>query len=102
MITIWENTDGCAEQYICASAMYFMSVMSHFYSIIIYRGVSAPGHCKEVVDVLNDFDKCYIYQLMPTVHLTVSNRFNSQMQMHTGTQIDNVNLAKEFQHYLKK
>ena len=21
---IWENTDGCAEQYICASALYFM------------------------------------------------------------------------------
>ena len=26
--TIWENTDGCAEQYICASALYLMSVMS--------------------------------------------------------------------------
>ena len=26
--TIWENTDGCAEQYICASAMYLMSVIS--------------------------------------------------------------------------
>ena len=24
---IWENTDGCAEQYICASALYLMSVM---------------------------------------------------------------------------
>ena len=26
LITIWENTDGCAEQYICASALYLMSV----------------------------------------------------------------------------
>ena len=24
--TIWENTDGCSEQYICASALYLMSV----------------------------------------------------------------------------
>ena len=24
---IWENTDGCAKQYKCASALYFMSVM---------------------------------------------------------------------------
>ena len=33
--TIWENNDGCAEQYICASALYLMSVMSQTYSIII-------------------------------------------------------------------
>ena len=26
--TIWENSDGCAEQYICASALYLMSLMS--------------------------------------------------------------------------
>ena len=26
--TIWEITDGCAEQYRCASALYLMSVMS--------------------------------------------------------------------------
>ena len=43
---IWENTDGCAEQYRCASAMYPLSVMYHYYSIIIYRGISAPWHEK--------------------------------------------------------
>ena len=48
--TIWENTDGCAEQYICASALYLMSVMSQTYSIIIDRGISTPGHGKEVID----------------------------------------------------
>ena len=26
--TIWDNTDGCAEQYRCASALYLMSVIS--------------------------------------------------------------------------
>ena len=31
---IWENTDGCAEQYRCASALYLMSVMSLCYYII--------------------------------------------------------------------
>ena len=29
--TIWENTDGCAEQYICASALYLMSVIYQCY-----------------------------------------------------------------------
>ena len=48
--TIWENTDGCAEQNRCATALYLMSVMSQTYSIIIDRGISAPGHGKEVVD----------------------------------------------------
>ena len=31
--TIWENTDGCVEQYKCDSALYLMSVMSQTYSI---------------------------------------------------------------------
>ena len=58
---IWENTDGCAEQYRCASALYIISVMSQTYSIIIDRGISAPGHGKEVVDGLNAVDKRCIY-----------------------------------------
>ena len=60
LITIWENTDGCVEQYICDSALYLMSVMSQCYSIIIDCGISEPGHGKEVVDVLNVIDKRYI------------------------------------------
>ena len=64
---IWENTDGCAEQYICAIALYPMSVLSQHHSIIFYQGISAPGHGKEVVDGLNSIDKRYMYQLMSTV-----------------------------------
>ena len=44
--TIWENTDGCAEQYRCASALYLMSVMSQTYYTIIDSSISAPGHGK--------------------------------------------------------
>ena len=60
-MTIWENTDGCDEQYRCASALYLMSVMSQPYSIVIDRGISAPGHGKEMVHGLNAVDKRYIY-----------------------------------------
>ena len=84
--TIWENTDGRAEQYICASTLYLMSVMSQCYSITIDRGISAPGHGKEVVDGLNDVDKSYIYQLMSKFQLPGSVRFDSQIKMHTGTE----------------
>ena len=69
LITIWENTDGCADQYRCASELYLVSIMSQCYSIIIDRGISSPGHGKEVVDGLNEIDKCYIYQLMSNVQL---------------------------------
>ena len=58
---IWENTDGCAKQCRCASEMYLMPVISQTYSLIIDRGISAPGHGKEVADGLNAVDKRYIY-----------------------------------------
>ena len=58
---IWENTDGCAEQYKCTSALYLMSVISQCYSIIIDRVISAPGNWKEFVDGHNAIHKRYIY-----------------------------------------
>ena len=67
--TIWENTDDCAEQYICTTALYLMSVMLQCYSVIIDYGISAPGHGREVIYGLNDIDKRYIYQLMSNVQL---------------------------------
>ena len=48
-----------------------MSVISHTCLLIIDRGISAPGHGKEVVDGLNDVDKRYIYHLMSKVQLPV-------------------------------
>ena len=101
LITIWENTDDCAEKYRCASALYLMSVMSQTYSIIIDSGISAPGHGKEVVDGLNSVDKRYIYQLMSKVQLPGSVRFDAQIKIHTGTENKDVSLAKEFKDHLE-
>ena len=67
-----------------------MSVMSQCYSITIDIGIIAPGHGKEVVDGLNAVYKRCLYQLMLTVQLPGSNRFDSQIQMHTGNQKDDV------------
>ena len=92
--TIWENTGGCAEQYRCASALYLMSVISQTYSLIIYWGISGPGHGKEVVDGLNAVDKRYIYQLMSKVQLPGSIRFDSQIKIHTGNEKKDVSLAR--------
>ena len=94
---IWENTDGSAEQYICYS-----SVMLQCYFIIIDRGISAPGHVKEVLDVLNAVDKFYIYQCIYTVQIPGSIRFDLQIQIHTGTKKYDIILAKEFQEHMTK
>ena len=97
-----ENTDGCADQYICASALYLMSFLSQCYSIIIDWGISEPGHGKKVVDGLNDIDKRYIYELMSNVQLPGSKTFDSQIQMHSCTENNDLSLAKQFKKKLSK
>ena len=79
-----------------------MSVISQCYSIIINWGISAPGNGKEVVDGLNAVDKLYIHKLMSTSQLPGSIIFDLQIQMHNGTEKEDVSLAKEFQENLKK
>ena len=76
--------------------------MLHCYSIIIDRGISAPGHGEEVVDGLNAVDKRYIYKFVSTLQLPGSKIFDSHVIIHTGTQKYGVSLAREFQQHLTK
>ena len=89
-----ENTDGCAEQYRCASALYLMPVIPQCYSVIIDIGISAPGHGKEVVYGLNAIDKRYIYQLISNVQLPRSKIFDSHILMHYWAEKNDASLAK--------
>ena len=79
-----------------------MSVLYQCHSIIIDRGISAPGHGKEVVDGINAIEKRYIYQLMSNVKLIVSRTFYSQILIHSCTPKNDVSMAKEFQKHLSK
>ena len=99
---IWKKTNGCSKQYRCASVLYLISDISKCYSVIIDLGISAPGHGKEFVDIINDVDKRDIYQFIYNVKLPGSNRFDPQTQIHTGNQNNDVSLAKEFQQHMKK
>ena len=81
--TIWDNRDGCGEQYICTTVLYLLSVLSHAHKIIIDSGAGAPGHGKYVVDGLNAMNKRYLSTLMKTVQLINTATRNSQMVMHT-------------------
>ena len=67
--TIWENMDGCAEQYRCITALYVLSMLEHAYNIIIDCVVGPPVHGREVVDVFNDTEKCLFSMLMANVQL---------------------------------
>ena len=60
-ITILYNTDRCAEQYICATVLYLLPMLSHEHDIIVDRVVGSPGHVKDVVDVINATEN-FIYQ----------------------------------------
>ena len=100
--TIWENTDGFAEQYRCTSSLYLMSVIYRCYSVTIDRGISAPGNGKEVVDGLNAVDKRYMQKLISNVQLPGSNIFDPQTQVYNSNQNNDVSLAKEFQQHLTK
>ena len=54
---MWDQTDGCENQHLCASAIYLLSCIALEFSIIVDRAVGAPGHVKDVVDGLNYRDK---------------------------------------------
>ena len=58
--TTWENTDGCADQYICPTGLYVLSMLYYAYNIVTDSGVGSPGHIKHFVDSLNVNDKTFI------------------------------------------
>ena len=80
---IWENTNGRAEQYRCATALYLMSVLSQRHSIIFDRGISAPRYVKEVFGGPYSIEKLFVYQLMSTIQLPGSKIFEKQIIMHS-------------------
>ena len=91
---IWENTDGCAEKYRYASTPYLKSVLSQCHSIIMDRGISVPGHGKQVVDGLNAIVKRYMYQLISNDQLPGSKSFDSNILTHSCTPKKDVSLDK--------
>ena len=50
--TVWEEIDGCAQQYRCALAV-FMDIFSLTLKIILYRAIGSSGNGKDFVDGLN-------------------------------------------------
>ena len=54
---VLSQTDGCAKQYKCATAIYFMSLLETKNDIVVDRAISSIGHGKSLVG------KCLIKNL---------------------------------------
>ena len=61
---ILDHTDGCAKQYRCGNALFFLSILSQKYKVVIDRAIAAPGHGKSIIDGLNAVDKTHLRQRM--------------------------------------
>ena len=98
--TIWDNTEGCAEHYRWAIALYLFLILLQSFNKIICRRISAPGNGREVVDVLNYTYKRFIFQLMDTIQLPGSEHFDTWIVAYTAIQITYISSAPEFQRHL--
>eukprot|EP00957_Ditylum_brightwellii_P078478 5967207-Ditylum_brightwellii.AAC.1 len=57
--TMWEETDGCGKQYMGATVIYLLSLISVRFNIVVDRAVGAPGHGRDIVDGLNATDNFF-------------------------------------------
>ena len=70
--------------------------------IICFSNLFDTGNEKEVVYGFNVIERRYMYQLMSTVQLPVSKRFEKHIIMRSCTQKKDVSLATEFQKNISK
>ena len=68
--------------------------MSQAFNIIIYRGISALCHGREVLDGLNATDKGFILRLMSTVQIPVIQHVDTQITMHSSMHNSGVSLEQ--------
>ena len=60
MPTVWDDHNSCSKQYICALAIYLMTVLSSSYGIITNRAINSSVQGNNVVDGLNATEKNYL------------------------------------------
>ena len=62
-----------------------MPRLSQAFYVIIDRGISAPVHGKEVVDIMNDIEKSFLFRLISKVQLPGAKSYDTRMFIHTET-----------------
>ena len=79
---VWDDTDGCAKQYRCGTAIYLLSMLAVMFDITIDRAIGAPGHGKDIVDALNATDKVYLRHKMCMIGTPEANDGSARMAAH--------------------
>ena len=57
---MWDQTDGCVNQYRCSISYYLISFLSKSYQNVLDRAVDTPGYEKYSVDGFNAVQKRYL------------------------------------------
>ena len=78
IISIWDNINGCTDQYRYAIALYLLSLLDHAYNIIIGCGIVSLGRDQDIVSGLNATDKPFISMLMSNVQFPGSKGYDNQ------------------------
>ena len=93
---MWDQTDGCANQYRCSIAHYMMYFLSESYQNFLDRAVDTPGHVKDVVDGFNSVQKQYLATCF-RIHSTpeVDNIDSKRMRVSAMTEKGEVSFSEE-------
>jgi hypothetical protein len=92
---MFDNTDGCAKQYRCATALHLLSMLSVKHNITIDRAVAAPGHGKDLIDGLNAVDKMYLKELMMRTSVAGEANEDRKIKSHSVEEGSAVSIAEE-------
>lgn len=92
---ILDHTDGCAKQYRCGNALFYLTLLSQKYRITIDRAVAAPGHGKSIIDGLNAVDKTFLKRTMMISNQFSNNVNERHMNAFNFTNADENSFAEE-------
>ena len=94
--TIWDQTDGCANQYRFPIAYYLISYLSTSYQIVLDRAVDTPSHGKDVVDGFNAAQKRYLATCLRMRSTPEKDKIDSKcMRVYAMTEKVEVSCSKE-------
>jgi hypothetical protein len=92
---MFDNTDGCAKQYRCATALHLLSMLAVKYKIVIDRAICAPGHGKDLIDGLNAVDKMYLKELMMRTSQAGETEEDRKIKSHSVEEGAAISVAEE-------
>ena len=100
MSTVWEDIDGCENQYRCDLSIYLMTVLSSSYSIIMDLAMNAPCHGNNFIYGLNTTGKRYLKGEMEHMGKLVSNDTTNIGILFSASKYVSVKFADQCLHIL--